>query len=623
MPKFKIISLVILITLLSFSAITAQQTAETKTILILFGLSPSQPAYHPILDGIRKNLIEEYGYEYNLHLEYLESENQPGSELIKETIHIYNEKYRSINLDLLICVGRNIIIPLKENAESYLLNLPTISIDFDFSDYGINSDLKLNDQTEVIALKFNIGKMIPSALSIFPHTTSIYFIGGTTIFDKFMLSLVNDVNGGLSKNQKISFLTDLSMDEIIQKVHNLPESSLIFVPSFNTDAKSVTYYNPEAIKLISSSANAPIFAYTDMGLGDGSVGGYILSFKKVGLLAGEYAVKILNGAKPNSMLVKEEDYYEYIFDWRQLKRWNIAGSDLIPKGSTILFKQVNLLEEYKWVFGLAVLFLVLQSFLIATLIRLNRSQKLMTKKIIETESRYRDFLHEDRILRLGQLAASLSHELNQPLTAILSTAQAGINFINSNEASPELLKQILQKIVENDKRTASILGSIRGMLKLENRKKEKINLNGCVTELIEVYKSEAIKKNTKIDIKLIDSPVYIIADKIQIQQVLLNLITNATQVMEKQKTENCMIDILQTVENGNVIISVRDYGKGVDESIKDRIFKPFITSRVEGSGIGLSICKSIIEDHNGKIWAENLPDGGAKFSFSLNILKHE
>jgi two-component system, LuxR family, sensor kinase FixL len=120
---------------------------------------------------------------------------------------------------------------------------------------------------------------------------------------------------------------------------------------------------------------------------------------------------------------------------------------------------------------------VLQSLLIANLIRLNRNQKLMTKKIIETENKYREFLHEDRSLRLGQLTASLSHELNQPLTAILSNAQAGINFVNSNEATPELLKEIFQKIVDNDKRGASILSSIRGMLKLESREKEKVNVN--------------------------------------------------------------------------------------------------------------------------------------------------
>ena len=247
----------------------------------------------------------------------------------------------------------------------------------------------------------------------------------------------------------------------------------------------------------------------------------------------------------------------------------------------------------------------------------------MTRKIIESESRYRDFLHEDRSLRLGQLTASLSHELNQPLTAILSTAQAGINFINSNEANPELLKQILQKIVENDKRTASILSSMRGMLKLENREKEKINLNVLINEVAAVFYSEANILNTKLNLELSDEETFILADGIQIQQVLLNFILNASQSMEKTNASNKKITVSSNINNSEVIVSVRDNGVGIEESIKEKLFKPFASSKKEGTGIGLSICRSIIEDHNGKIWAENMPDGGAKFSFSLKILKDE
>ena len=232
-----------------------------------------------------------------------------------------------------------------------------------------------------------------------------------------------------------------------------------------------------------------------MGLGEGSIGGYLLSFKNVGLISGVIAIKILNGADPNSFKITERDYYEYVFDWKQLKSWNLINSDLIPDGSTIMYEDISFVNKYKWVGGLVLLFIVMQTLLIANFIRLNRNQKVMTKKIMDSENRYRDFLHQDRSLRLGQLTASLSHEINQPLTAILSTAQAGINFIDSNEANPEFLKQILQKIVDNDKRTASILSSIRGMLKLENREKERVNLNFLIDDIITVYNGEAVKRD--------------------------------------------------------------------------------------------------------------------------------
>jgi signal transduction histidine kinase len=623
MLKTKIVLLIILLTFVSSSNGHSQQTEETKTILILCALSPAQPAYRLILGGIRQKLTEEFGDRYSLHTEYLELESYPKGDYPKERFDIYNEKYRNIKLDLLICVGRNAIGPIKQNAEDYLLNLPTISIDFDFSDNGFKSNLQLNEQTTEIGMKINFDKSISNALSLFPETTSIYFVGGTSPFDNYLMSIAVEASKIIESSKELILITDKSMDNILQQVSSLPVNSLIFVPSFNADLKLVTYYNPEAIRLISMAANVPVFAYSDMGFGDGAVGGYILSFEKVGLLSGVFAVKILEGANPNSLSVTEQDYYDYVFDWRQLKRWNIADSDLITEKSTILFEEVNFIYEYKWILGAVLLFLVLQSMMIANLIRLNRNQKLMTKKVIETENRYREFLHEDRSLRLGQLTASLSHELNQPLTAILSTAQAGINFINSNEATPELLKQIFQKIVENDKRGASILSSIRGMMKLERRKKEKTDINSLVNEVAAVYKNEASMYGIRLNVRLLDEPVYIFADGIQIQQVLLNLIFNASQSMEKINDSNKVITISNYINNTDVIVSVSDRGTGVDEAEKDKLFKPFITSKKEGTGIGLVICRSIIEDHDGKIWAENIPDGGAKFSFSLNIIKHE
>jgi two-component system sensor kinase FixL len=242
---------------------------------------------------------------------------------------------------------------------------------------------------------------------------------------------------------------------------------------------------------------------------------------------------------------------------------------------------------------------------------------------MDSDKKYRELVREDRILRIGQLTASLSHELNQPLTAILSTAQAGIRFIDSQNANSELLKELFRNIVEDDKRTASILSSIRGMMKLEKREKEKVNLNELIDEVYNMYIGEAIRRNIKMNINLSDVPVYIIADQTQIQQVLLNFILNAFQSMDKVNNKDKTISITEFTDNDHVTVSVKDQGTGIEESIKDNIFKPFVTTKKDGSGIGLAISHSIIEDHKGNIWAKNIPDGGAEFSFSLKTVNGE
>ncbi len=608
----------------SFSTLANIDSAdETKNILILFSLIPTTPAYRTILDGIRQKLTEEYGDDYRLHQEYLETDRSTDESYQKERFNLYNEKYRNLNIDLLIVVGINIIPTIKKYASGYLLELPTVSLDYDFSNYGIHTDIRLNSKTASIGLKLNVGKSIATALDLFPDTETVYFICGSSIYDKLFMDISKKAAEKIIKDREVIFITDIIMDDLLQKVKLLPEKSIIFIPNFIRDSKMIPYFNPEAIRLVSRESNRPVFNYNDTGFGDGSVGGYVISFEKVGPLTGQVAVKILNGADPNSIKIDEKDYYTYQFDWRELKKWNIVTSKAIPEGGIIKFEQVNFLNKNKWLIGAALLFMVLQSLLIANLIRLNRNQKIITNKLIESEGKYREFLHVDRSLRLGQLTASLSHELNQPFAAILSTAQAGINFINSNEATPELLKELFQRIAENDKRGASILSSIRGMMKLETRQKEKIDLNKLIEEIAAVFNGEATKLNIKLEVELADKPAYVFADGVQIQQVLLNFILNASQAMEKVKTSNKKITISNTISNDEVIVAVLDSGKGIDELEAEKLFKPFITSKKEGTGIGLVICRSIIEDHNGKIWAENMPDGGAKFSFSLRIFKDE
>ncbi|MBE0639679.1 MAG: GHKL domain-containing protein [Bacteroidales bacterium] len=186
-----------------------------------------------------------------------------------------------------------------------------------------------------------------------------------------------------------------------------------------------------------------------------------------------------------------------------------------------------------------------------------------------------------------------------------------------------MLKEILQGIVEDDKRTASILSSIRGMMKLERREKEKTDINALIIEISDIFRTGTANYDIELIVRLPDRPVYIFADGIQMQQVIMNLLSNATHSVLASETGEKKIVMSGLPENGNITLSVRDYGRGIDPEIIGRLFKPFVTSKNDGMGIGLAISKAIIEDHQGTIRAENMPDGGAQFSFSLKIYDHD
>ena len=619
MLKSRLVIFIILLSLITPANGFSQHNNKDRNILVLFAYTSDGPAYKRILNGIEEEIANQFGKNVTIHTEYLEIARYPQGNFPKEVFDKYNEKYSDIKLDLLICVGYGIIDPVKKNADEYLQSLHAVVLDLDFSSFGYQTEFKLNDKTAVIPLKFNFDKTLLTALSLFPKATSVSFLSGTSRLDTFLTLLTKAAAEKIISNNKITFDSNLSMNETIDLVENLPDNTIIFIPYYTTDSKLVPYHNTEAIRLIRSVAKSPIFHLSDLGLGEGAVGGYIINFAKAGSLAGKVATKILNGVDPNSIQITESDYYEYAFDYRELKRWNLINSNLIPAGSTIMYEDISFVDRYKWIGGLVLLFIVLQTLLIANLIRLNKNQKVMTKKIIDTENRYKDFLHQDRSLRLGQLTASLSHEINQPLTAILSNAQAGIRFIDSGEGDLKLLKQIFQKIVESDKRGASIVRSIRGMMKPDVSEKRKVELNNLINEVIAVYQNEISRNNIKMKTNLWMEPIFVLGDRIQIQQVLLNLISNASHSLKKVTHSNQIITISSSLLDDEAFVTVRDNGPGIDAEIKEKLFEPFVTSKNTGMGIGLTISQSIIEDHQGKIWAENLPESGAEFSFTLKL----
>jgi C4-dicarboxylate-specific signal transduction histidine kinase len=239
----------------------------------------------------------------------------------------------------------------------------------------------------------------------------------------------------------------------------------------------------------------------------------------------------------------------------------------------------------------------------------------------ETESMHRELLRTDRLSKMSTLTASLSHELFQPLAAIRLTAQAGKRFIQTNKLDMYKANEMFENILEDDIRATRIITSVKSLMKPETAEKENVNLNALIIETVDLVRSEAKKGGIKIEIEFEADPVFVFGDKIQLQQVLMNFIKNAITALEQNKPENRLLKINLKLTTDEVIVSVQDSGPGIDAKVRENLFKPFVSTKKEGFGIGLTLCKSLIEKHNGKIWAENIPEGGTVFSFSLNVIK--
>jgi signal transduction histidine kinase len=238
------------------------------------------------------------------------------------------------------------------------------------------------------------------------------------------------------------------------------------------------------------------------------------------------------------------------------------------------------------------------------------------------ERQYREaqmaLAHANRVATMGQLTASVTHEVNQPLTATRNNLIAALNFLD--RTSPDLVevRDALACAVKENDRTSTVVGRVRALMQKAPTRRDSVNLNEAVREVIELTYGEALKRRVSVRTQLTDGLPLIQGDGVQLQQVVLNLILNAVQAMGAvtDGTREVLITTSQTEPN-EVCIGVQDTGSGLSTESLPRLFEPFYTTKPEGMGMGLSICRSIIEAHGGRLWAIPCEPQGALFQFTI------
>ena len=230
-----------------------------------------------------------------------------------------------------------------------------------------------------------------------------------------------------------------------------------------------------------------------------------------------------------------------------------------------------------------------------------------------------ELAHADRLSMMGELAATLAHELNQPMTAILSNAQAATRFLSRPSPDLDELREILEEIAEEDTRASEVIRRMRSLVKKERASLQTLDLNGTVQEVVRLLRSDAMMRKVVIDFQLDPDLPPVSGDRIQLQQVVMNLLLNAFDAIGECSTENQTVVVETCHDDEQVKVSVRDCGAGISPATLEHLFQPFNTSKPHGLGMGLSISRSIIRLHCGRLWGQNNSGPGATFCFTLPV----
>jgi C4-dicarboxylate-specific signal transduction histidine kinase len=259
-----------------------------------------------------------------------------------------------------------------------------------------------------------------------------------------------------------------------------------------------------------------------------------------------------------------------------------------------------------------------QESLLGTVIEITKRRQME-----EEANRLRsEYLHIARVSAMGELTASLAHELKQPLAAIRSNAQAAQRFLAKEKPDLDELSEILADIVKDNRRADEVIGRLRTLMRKSELQIAELNINNVIHEIFPLIRSYEIMRNISLEFELDDKIPSVAGDRIQLQQVILNLIMNSSEALENIDGDIRRIVIRTSQKNhNNVTVAIRDNGTGIDEQSPDSLFEPFYTTKQEGMGMGLPISRSIIEAHGGNLWAENNPDRGATFYFTIPVFQ--
>jgi C4-dicarboxylate-specific signal transduction histidine kinase len=299
-----------------------------------------------------------------------------------------------------------------------------------------------------------------------------------------------------------------------------------------------------------------------------------------------------------------------VFDWREMQRWGISESRL-PPGSEILFRNPTTWQQYRGYILAILAAILIQSALIFWLLY---EQRRRQRAEILARNTMSELTHVNRVATVSQLSASIAHEIRQPLAAILANAQAALRWLE--KPNVEEVREGLKGIVSDGHRASDIITNLRAMFKSDVQEKTLVDINKLILSVLALVQIDLQKQKIELQTQLDDRISEVLGNRVQLQQVISNLVMNAIEAMNSSQTPVLRIKT-ELSQSNKVHVSIEDTGTGIKASDVARVFKPMFTTKARGMGMGLSICQSIIETHDGRLWVSPGSNGGSIFQFEL------
>ena len=596
---------------LCFAAAPAYAADDEARVLILNGTDPYLPANVTIDKGMREGLANVTSRRIVYFSEGLDAQRFRWKDFESELLSLLTKKYSGLRIDVIVAFTR----PALDFAIQHREQLwPGARIVFHSVAMDASEVARLPAGITGVDTREDIRGTIDLARRLQPDARRIVIISGASDYDRYLTGEARAQLANAAGAATVEFISGSPKDELVSRLQHESKDSIVLYLTMFRDRDGRPYTPREILRAISAASPAPVYGVYETYVGLGVAAGNMESFEQRGRIIAQLVQRAVEGNFPPPGSILPVVAKRCVADETALLHWSLDDGRL-PNGCDIRFVNRPVWRQYLWQIAVTLAIIAAQTMLIAGLLFQRRRRRMAES---ESQKRFSEMAHMNRRVAMGEMSASIAHELNQPLGAIRNNAGAAEMLIKADPPKLEEVAEILADIKRDDQRASDIIGRIRNMLRKTEFEVRDIDLNDTIAETLQMLAGEASVKGVSLKSELDPGLPKVAADRVQLEQVILNLALNAMEAMHDQPAEKRKLVIRSTRANGKEAeVSVTDSGGGIPEEMLPRVFDPFVSSKPTGMGLGLAISRTIIEAHGGQIRAANVPGGGAVIHFTL------
>jgi signal transduction histidine kinase len=583
-------------------------------VLLLHSFGPDFSPFNTISPQFREQLRAQSAHPIDLYEASVQIERFGETPEGGPLIDYLNALFSKRDLDLIVTMGGPASRFVLRNRAGLFPSAPLLIA---ASEVRTFSEFELGANATACPTSFDPAAQIEHILRILPDTTDIAVATGASAAERFWTDMLRRSFARFSARVTFHWLADRPAADMVKAIAALPERSAIYYSTVRVDARGAPQEGDAVLFRFIDAGRAPVFANVDSHLGRGIVGGPMLPSRDIARTCAELALRILGGATAGDIKIQSIGLGTPVYDWRQLRRWHISEA-LLPPGSSIRFYEPGLWEKYRLQVVGALAVILLQGSLIAWLAYEHRRRTLAE---VQSRKSIAELTRMNRVATAGELSASIAHEIGQPVTGMVLQASAAQRWLAGEKPDVEKVRGALGEIVRAGQHAAEIIRSVHAMFRKDTEApKTAVNLNSLIGIVLAIVRVDLQAAQVRVETQLDENLPDVKGNAVQLEQVILNLVVNAVDAMRTVQPRVLTIRSRRS-DGGTIEVSVTDTGIGIDPADRERVFQSLFTTKASGMGMGLSISRSIIEGHNGRVWATAGSARGSIFQFQLPAIR--